>query len=291
MRRIVAVAVVCSMAVVVAAAQQTAQFMIPIMDDKGAPLKIAPEDLTVHENGSLARVVSITPVESQVKLVLAIENSRGMGEHLVALRNGLRDFINAVPDGVEITLLTTAPQPRTFVKATTDKKQLLTNIERFSPDSSASQSSEAVIEQLERWAKTGTRDFTPVMVVMSSTFSADNFPARAAAEILKKLPEINPTIHALVFKAPLSVSFSAGDVQAEFLQEITGRTRGRYEQMSSPQALVTLLGEYGKEVGKAAAGSRFKVTIERPAGATGPLGNLSLSPPNGVILGRLTKVP
>jgi hypothetical protein len=46
-----------------------------------------------------------------------------------------------------------------------------------------------------------------------------------------------------------------------------------------------------KELGQAAADRQLLITLERPAGATGRLGSLSMSPREGLKVGRVTRVP
>lgn len=273
-------------------AQEIAQFLIPLSDEQGRPVTtLAPADLSVHENDKPARVLKIEPVDWPVKIVLAIENSRGLGEHLVYVRNGVRDFLTALPEGVEVTLLTTAPQPRTFLKATKDRKALLAAVDRITPDSSSGAFVDVVTEQIERWAKL-PRDFTPIMVAMGSTFSDDNPPDRVIKSALDKLPALGATIHTVFYTAPLSTTtLGSGGNQMEFAEEVTARTRGRFENINSAQRIATLLPEIGQDVARVSGGSRLKITIERPAGATGNLGALSISPPGGMVVGRMTRLP
>ena len=50
----------------------------------------------------------------------------------------------------------------------------------------------------------------------------------------------------------------------------------------------TLLPEIGAEIAKTQTASQFLVTIERPVGATGRISLLSMSPPSGVKVGKIT---
>ena len=46
----------------------------------------------------------------------------------------------------------------------------------------------------------------------------------------------------------------------------------------------------GAEIAKLQTGNQFLVTVERPAGATGRLGPLSISPPSGMKVGKITRM-
>ena len=81
-----------------------------------------------------------------------------------------------------------------------------------------------------------------------------------------------------------------GDAQLEVGQIIASQTRGRFESIASYSQL-GIIPEIAKEVAKTAGSGQFLITIERPAGATGPLGSLSMSPSGGLIPGRITRLP
>jgi hypothetical protein len=81
-----------------------------------------------------------------------------------------------------------------------------------------------------------------------------------------------------------------GDAQLEIGQLVTRETRGRFELIGSYLQL-GVLPAIAKELGQAAADRQLLITLERPAGATGRLGSLSMSPREGLKVGRVTRVP
>ena len=295
MRRVIVLIAILSLPVLVLPlwAQQTGSFLVALTTADGQPLpSISPADLSVQEAGQPARVVKIEPKAFPTRLTLAIENSRGLADALVQLRTGAKGFINALPPSVEVTLVSTAPQPRIVVKPTTDKDALLKAIDRLAPESSSGRFIEAVSEQIDRWDKDKERGlYTPIMVIMGSTIGEEVVRENWVKEAMARLDKLGGvTIHALMYEAPLTSTGGSGDLQVWLAREVAQRTRGRFEQFSAPQRIATLLPEIGADIAKTQVASQYLVTIERPAGATGRLGALSMSPPGGVKVGKITRV-
>ena len=86
------------------------------------------------------------------------------------LRNGVRGLIQALPPSLEVTLVTTAPQPRFLERATTDRVKLISAVDRLSPDSGAGRFVESMFEATERIAKDEKGRYT---IISFGTTSGD----------------------------------------------------------------------------------------------------------------------
>src|SRR5690606_22865199 len=129
------------------------------------------DEVAASENGRPARVVRLDPLAWPVKVSVMVDNGLGTGYFLVQYRNGLKGFFQALPTGVEASLLTLAPQPRWVVRRTNDRVQLTNGVDRISPDSSGARLLDALIEESDRIEKEN-RDATayfPVVVIVSTT--------------------------------------------------------------------------------------------------------------------------
>src|SRR6185436_10674672 len=93
-------------------AQQQMTVFAKIVDGTGKPAeKVEPGDITITENGAAAKVIKIEPVNWPTKVQILIDNGTGTGgDNLVNIRNGVKGLIEALPEGTEVTLVTTAPQ-------------------------------------------------------------------------------------------------------------------------------------------------------------------------------------
>jgi hypothetical protein len=136
---------------VAARAQQQFVFFAALADSAGKPVAtLEPDDLKIVENGAEGKVVKIEPIDWPIKLQLLVDNGAGMGEALVQLRNGLKGFVMAMPDGIEMSLITTAPQPRYIVRPTTESQHGHSGRRSHFPDNGAARFVEALNEAAAR---------------------------------------------------------------------------------------------------------------------------------------------
>ena len=151
-------------------AQKQLQLAATILDREGKPASsVSPEDVQVSVNGVEAKVLKVEAIEWTTKVQILIDNGPGIGPGgLVPLRNGLRALLEALPPGLEATLVTTAPQPRFLVRATTDRQALLAGIDRLAPDSSPGRFVESLGEALQRFER-DKGDFFGVIVTLGTT--------------------------------------------------------------------------------------------------------------------------
>jgi len=68
-----------------------------------------------------------------MKLQLLLDNGEAITNYLPTFRDALRAFIGEVPDGVELSLVTYAPQPRFVVKSTLDHQQIIKGVDLVAP--------------------------------------------------------------------------------------------------------------------------------------------------------------
>jgi len=105
------------------AAQGSKQIQIfaSVLDGTGAPAKtLEVNDVKLMENGVDAKVTKVEPVNWPVKAQILLDNGVGIGsQNIQQLKNGVTALIDALPESLELTLVTTAPQPRIVVKPTT----------------------------------------------------------------------------------------------------------------------------------------------------------------------------
>ncbi len=264
-------------------AQQQFRLFATLIDDKGAPATtVQPGDLKITENSADAKVIKIEPVNWPVKLQLLVDNGIGMGgENLPQLRSGLRALIESMPEGTEITFISTAPQPRTLVKATTDRQMVLQGLDRLSPDSGAGRFVESLAEATQRIEK-DTTDYFPVIVSVGTTSGDNSVLDRDVERMMNRLRDRPTTVHVVLLAN--NNSRSGGANQVNIGLNVTQFTHGKYENINSGSRLATLLPEIGKLVATSypKEGGKYLVTVERPSGASGELNKVSIATRNGI---------
>lgn len=266
--------------------QETAQFLMPMFDTNDAPVaSFEPADLTVFEDGKEAKVVKVEPRDQPTRVTLSLDNGRAMGESLVHLRTAAKEFVNKLPPSIEVALMTTAPQPRTAVKLTKDRGELIKGIDRVAPDSSPGRFIEGLQDAAEAWSKQ-PGDYTPVLVSVGSTYSAELVNKRHLDDAFARIAKARATVHVVMIKPAAAIE---GDAQLEIGQRAARDTRGRFDQIGS-HLQYTVLSDIAETIAKG-TGRQFLITLQRPAGATGRLGALSMSPRDGLKPGRVTRIP
>ena len=267
-------------------AQQTAQFLMPMFDATGASVEtFAPADLEVFEDGKAAKVLKVEPRDAPVSVTLALDNGRMMGDVLVHVRAAAKEFFSTLPPGMEAALMTTAPVPRFAVRPTKNREDLLKAVDRIAPDSSGGRAIESIQDVAASWKKLSA-NITPIMVLLASTYSPELINETHFKEGLTQVQSSRGIIHVVMFKP---ANANEGDAQLEVTQRYTRATRGRFEEIGS-QLQLGILPEIGKELARTSA-RQFLITVQRPEGASGKLGPLSMSPAAGLTPGRVTRLP
>lgn len=271
------IAVVVCLTATLASAQQQITVYGTIVDASGAPAAVVEAaDVRVTENGAELKVLKVEAFTLPTKLQVLLDNGAGLGaENLVHLRNGLKGLIEALPEGVETSILTIAPQARFLVRPTKDKAAMLKAVELVAPDGGVGRFVESINEALQRNEK-DTSEFSPALIVVGSSAGDSNTMERDLERIQKRVQAKTPTVHVAIISSPGRTA-SQGAMQAELGIWLTQVTGGRYDSLAAPSRLATLLPELGAKVAAShqKQGKQFRVTAQR-ASASAPLGGISM---------------
>jgi hypothetical protein len=258
-------------------AQEQFTLLASIVDpEKGTPVEsLTPADIRVTEDGAPAKVLKVEAVVRQVKVQLLIDNGAGIGQNLSDFRSGVRNLLQALPPDTETTVITTAPQGRTLVKATKNRDELLKGVDRLAPDSATGRFVESLGEAIARANK--EKDTFTVIICAATTSGDGNVLEADMKRVLQPLQGRPILVHVLMYSGVQSAI--GGDIQIELGQRVTKMTGGRYEYINSMNRYTTLMPEFAAEVAKQAIGSakQFRITAQRPDGKKGDFVKLSMS--------------
>ena len=271
-------------------AQQQVQLFASVADVTGKPVAtLEPSDLKVMEGGVEAKIVKVEPVNWPVKVQLLLDNGIGLGgQNIQSLKDGVKGLIEALPDNLEVTIVTTAPQPRTLVRPTTDKAKMIEGLSLLAPDSGAGRFVESMNEATQRIEKDKTDHFP--IIISSATSSGDaNVLERDVKKIFERIQKKPTTVHVILLNSTTG-SATGGANQTQIGLSVTQATRGRFENIAVPTRLATLLPEIGKKVAESVEkqSHQFRLTLERPAGKSGEVGQLSAGARSGLTLKGLS---
>ena len=271
-------------------AQQQFTIFAGIVDGLGAPVpSIQPSDLRVKEQGSDASVIKVEPVDWPTKLQILVDNGIGIGStNFVNLRNALYALIEALPPGIELTLVTTAPQPRFLVRGTTDREAITKGLALLTYDSGAGRFVESLNEATQRIEKDKS-NFFPAIITVGTHAGDRNVLDRDVKSIMQRLEQRPATVHVVLFDGG-GQSAGAGVNQTQVGMAVTQFTKGRYENINSATRFATLLPELGALVAKSDERQRhqFRITVQRPQGASGPVAQVSMGASGGDVVSSLS---
>jgi hypothetical protein len=260
-------------------AQRQLSLIATITDPNGAEVgAIDPKDVRITENGEAANVIKVEPVERVPKVQVLIDNGIGVpAESIGDLRNGVRGLLEALPAGIEVTVVSTAPQPRFLERPTTDRQKTLDAVNRLAPDTGAGRFVESLFEATQRIERDKQPDASYTIVMIGTSSGDTNVRERDITQILERLQKFRPVVHVALL-TQVGRSASGGVIQGELGQAAAKQTGGRFENLAVPNRLATLLPEIGAQMAKTlGAGSRqFRFVVERPGGASGNLGTMAM---------------
>ena len=240
-----------------AAGQGQFQFVVSATDQQGVPVTdLTTADVVISENGMPIEVVKVEPFRIPVRLTIAVDNGILSRDALSPYRSGLAGLVKALPEDVEVTLITTAPQPRRVVRPTTDREQILRGVNGFGPENAAPRFTDSLVEfsklYEDEFNKNKRFDSIPILVSVSTT--APETSSYEPPTVLKALNFLRAR-KGRVYVTMISVrgdveSLSQIDTNRQALTAIpaTEATGGKYEALAAPSRLATLLPEWGEEI-------------------------------------------
>jgi hypothetical protein len=278
-RCLAAIVAALASAVVLVSAQtpQVFQFVVSATDAAGAPVTdVGREDVIMSENGVRQQVVKVEPLAIPMKLTIAVDNSLDSEDAFANYRIGLAGLIAALPPDVEITLITTAPQPRMVVKPTTDRTQLLKGVNGFSPESGRPRFSDALVEYSKRLQEEAKdrkmAPYLPVLLMLSTPgVEARSYQPKDIEKAVAFLVARHARVNAIVVSARPGDSTTAAALdltQPLVALPTTKATNGRYESLAASSRLATLMPEWGHDLAvlHGLQIKQFRVTVERARG-------------------------
>jgi hypothetical protein len=257
-------------------AEKPLALLVTIADAPGTgEAAIHPADVHLTEDGRPASVLSVDPVHRVPKVQILVDNGIGMpAGSLGLLRQSVQGLLDALPPAIEVTLVTTAPQPRVLEKATTDRVRLREAVNRLTSDSAAGNFVESLYEAVERIEKDKEIDAAYTIVTVGTTSGDRDVRDADVQKIIQRIQARHTVVHAVI----LEKTNSMGGNQIDLAQDVTRMSNGRLEVINTPNSLATLLAGYGAEISRACGpgAAQVRIVFERPAGMSGRLGQVAL---------------
>jgi hypothetical protein len=258
-----------------AQAPQLFTFVVSVTDGGGAPVgELRAEDVIMSENGVSQPVIKVEPHSVPIKLTIAVDNGRESIDAIEYFRAGLKGLVEALPPDVETALISFAPQPRNVVKATADREQILRGINSFAPENAGPHFTDVLMEygdRLKREAKDSkATPYLPVLLIVSTIAGErTQYQPKQIQETLTFMATRRARVNTIVAVTRPGDVKTAASLDSSW-QAIVGKqsaqmTGGRFETLSTPNRLATLLPEWGRDLATlhTRQARQFRVTVER----------------------------
>jgi hypothetical protein len=251
------------------AAQKQQQIFISLAASNGTPVTdLQVGDVGVTEDGVACKIVKLEPINWPTKLQVLVDNGKVNTNPINSLRDGLKALFDQMPDGVEMSLYTTAGTPRPIVKPIADKQKLIDGIGLIAPDGGAGMFFDALSEAAGRIDKDKTPNF-PVILMVGSDFGRVSGSDRDFQKLQDTIVTRAVTVHVIMMAGGGGIGAGGGAAQTEIGLALTKLSGGRYENITAATRLATLLPEFGRKIAESQArqSHQYRVTYERPAGS------------------------
>ena len=262
---------------VVSAQNQT--LFLSVVDSHGEPVTdLEPDDLQVRWDGAICETLDLEPINWPVRVTVFVDNGDGSRNALQHMREGLRLFVDAIPEEVEVALLTIGSQPRWVIRHTADKEALARGLDLITPDAgAAARFMDALIEEAGRLHDDEDRQYFPV-IVMVATDGPEGSTAlpRRLEEMLQRMIENSATVHARLFSTGRLFHTDVGvrsenfrGLQVQMGMRVSEATHGTYEALAASSAFVTTLAELAQDIARkhTRVSNQYRLTYAPPDGA------------------------
>ena len=240
--RIAIVLVVCLGLIVglptTTAGQERSLFLFA-MNPSGEPVfDLRADEIQFQQEGGECTVMSVQPEANGMKIMLFVDNSTPARASLNSLRDGLRAFLEALPTGHEIGLVTIASQTRLVEDFTMDRAALREEVDNLFVDSAGGT---VLLDGLvETWNRRFDEDDAwPVfvMVIYDGPEASGSVQEHEFNDFVQEIRERGTTAHAVL------VSTRGGNIQTNVAVNITDNTGGVYKALAAATALPQILTE------------------------------------------------
>ena len=263
------------------------QFVIAVSGQDGRPVRdLARDEIVLTENGVPAEIVNVRPFQMPVAVTIAVDNGPLSVDALAHYRTGLTGFVRALPEDMEVTLITTSPQPMMVVQPTTDRIRLLRGVNGFAPQEDSPRFTDTLVEFSRRYEaalrETNRIASLPILLMVSTTVNeAVSYMPEEITRALQFLERRKAKVYVVMLNSRrgASVGASLNDGRQTMIAiPATKVTKGRYETLASSNRLTSLLPEMGAEIAALHRRqvSQLLVTAQRQPGRRGPLQNAQI---------------
>jgi hypothetical protein len=236
----------------------------PITDLKGS-------DVVLRQGASHCLDVTLDPIKWPTRLTVMLDNGVKMADSIGELRSSLRAFFREIPDGIELAIITLAPQPRWLVRSTANRDGVMKSIELITPDHGGPRFLDSLMEAADRIDKEKTDSFPVIVAIVSDLTEGSNAKERDVMRMLDRLESHPVTVHVVMLTTSgrTATRGMSGQASSEVGSLVAKNTGGEYDAINSTTRLASLLPELAHKIARSYASQthQYQVGCNRWDGA------------------------
>ncbi len=234
----------------------------------GSPVSdLTADEVVVQWDGEDSEIVELELIEWPVQVTMMVDNGKGGREYIDEIRAGLKAFIAALPDGVEMALVATSDEVLIVTDYTSDKAALTAGVDEMDRGNDDAYFLDAMIASAATVAS-GERDFFPVFVNLATDGDEGSEGDQAAFEgMVNNMVTNAGTLHTRMLytedgRADQSLQAQVGPIG----QQTPG---GSYEAIVDVATLEANLTALAEDIARknGVVGTQYRVRYNPPAGA------------------------
>ena len=253
---------------------QTQSLFVSLSDADGEPVTdLTPEDVVVRWDDVECETLDLEPIDWPVRVTVFVDNGPGGHAVLAHIREGVRLFVDELPEEVPVGLATISERVQFMTKHTTDREELLSGIGLTVPQHGPAVFLDALIERAaEDLADDKERQYFPVIVMVATTgpeASTQQRP-RPFDRMMQRLLETHATVHTRMYAPAAGLWVQPHGDQVRWGIDISQATGGSYDSLSTGIGFRTLLPELGQDIARKhrLVSTQYRVTYAPPDNAS-----------------------
>ena len=222
------------------------RIFVAVYEQEGAPvLDLSPGAFDVREAGVPVEVTRASLVTEPMRIALIVDTSAQASGHLTAIRNGLHEFLRAIPPEDEVVLVGTGGQVRVRVEPTFDRRKLNSAVDNLFAEGGAPVLLDGLRESWERFLR-DARDRWPVFVAIGSN-GPDGSSTRESQflDFIGELQRAAANVHIILLPSGQRTSRATAITSSLNVTKYTG---GHYEALAVSTALPARMKALGEQI-------------------------------------------
>jgi hypothetical protein len=202
-------------------------------------------------DGVRCQSVKLEPINWPMKLTVLLDNSVNMRDDIPSLRDGLKNFLAEIPDGVEVAVYVLSPQPRPLLRATTDRQAIAKASGLLGPDAGVAKLLDGLGEAVGRIVKEKGDAFYTVMTFTTNGTEGSNGNIDDTWKKIQNQMPLRPiTMHVLMYSLTGQAALRTGGMQLSVGRAVTQGTDGHFENIGAATRIPALMPEFAKLIAR-----------------------------------------